>query len=201
MSRKVILIIAIPSMLAVVCIVLLVVSSTVNGNDRATKTAAATQFETPLKALCTGQAGGVAGAATYTAGAGVHPMLAFRTLNGTNYNRDSRVGTDTWAAKTLGEAQLVLCEEDTSVLVEACPYTIQSTGTTRTLNRMQNQLKLRLIAAKTGQVVASQTLLGTKPRECMEQESFPSGTATMSVSGDAVTVTDIQSWLRTYVAP
>jgi hypothetical protein len=35
----------------------------------------------------------------------------------------------------------------------------------------------------------------------MGTESFLSGTATMSVSGEAGTVSDIQTWLRTYVAP
>ena len=204
MNRRLIIILAIPAVLGCACVGtggIVYVAGSGERNANATKTATANQMFPPLRALCTGQAGGVAKAATYAAGPGIHPMLAFRTLNTTNYNHDSRVGTGDWAAKSLGEAQLVACEEDSWIIVEDCKYTSKTTGNTSTLNRMQNQVKLRLIAAKTGQVVATQTLMGTMPRECMDTESFASGTTTMSVSGEAVTVSDIQAWLRTYVAP
>lgn len=204
MNRRLIIILAIPAILVCACVGLggvVYVSGSGERNANATKTATANQMMPPLRALCTGQAGGVAEAANYTAGPGIHPMIAFRTLNATNYNHDSRVGTGDWAADSLAETQLVACEEDTWVTVESCEYTGRTTGVTSTLNRLQNQVKIRLVAAKTGQVVATQTLMGTMPRECMDTETFASGTTTMSVSGDAVAVSDIQAFLRTHVAP
>ena len=66
---------------------------------------------------------------------------------------------------------------------------------------MQHQVKIRLIAAKTGQVVANDTLLGTEPRECMDTETFSSGATSMTLSGESVPVSQIQTWLRPHVAP
>lgn len=205
MNRKVILIIVIPLVLACLCIGGLAALGTITSgqrdNTRATQTTTANDLIDPLRALCTGQSGGVARAANYTAGPGIHPMIAFRALGAASYNRDTRVGTGDWAAKSLADAQLVACEEDTSITIESCPYKSETTGATSTINRMQNQVKIRLIAARTGQVVASQTLQGARPRECQDKESFPSGTSTLTLSGEPVAATDIQAWLRAYVAP
>ena len=205
MNRRLLIILAIPVVLACTCVggalTVNALGSGERNNTRSTQTATANDLLNPLRALCTGQAGGVAGAADYAAGPGIHPMIAFRTLNATNYNHDSSVGTGDWAAKSLGEAQLVACQEATAVTIETCPYKSERTGTTSTINRMQSQVKIRLISAKTGQAVASETLLGTEPRECMETESFPSGTTTLTLSGEPVAVSEIQAWLRTYVAP
>jgi hypothetical protein len=205
-NRRVLLIVlGISLTLACACGGLLVAQSVRASGERdrnkATQTAQAAGFLDPLKALCTGQSSGVAGAGTYTAGPGVHKMVAFRTLNANNYTRDTRIGTGEWEAKSLDEAQLVACAEESSVTIESCPYRSQTTGTTSTLNRYQNQVKLRLVAAKTGQVVGTTTLKGTEPRACQQQETFASGATTASVSGDPVTPAAIQAWLKTYVAP
>jgi hypothetical protein len=189
--------------LALVCVcggVLVAVAARSGGGTKATQTANA-QFMEPLQAICSGQGGAVAGAGAYAAGAGIHPVMVFRTLNGTNHNRDTRVGTGDWSPKGLSEAQLVACTEDTWVTVESCPYTSKTTGNTSTLIRSQNQVKVRLFAAQSGKSVATQTLLGTDPRECLDTETFTAGATSMTVSGEAVTPSDIQGWLKTYVAP
>lgn len=201
MNRRLLIILGVVLALFCVCtggVVALAARS--GGNTKATQTASA-QFIEPLKGLCTGQSTGLAGAGTYAAGPGTHPVMVFRTLNATNYNRDTRVGTGDWSPGTLGATQLVACTDDSSVKVEECPYTSKTTGNTSTLIRYQNQVKIRLFSAKTGQSVATHTLLGTAPRECMDTETFTAGQTTMSVSGEAVTASDIQAWLKTYVAP
>ena len=205
MNRKLLLIVGIPAVLLVLCIGIGVVASVASsGNRNATKTAEAalnTQLIEPLKALCTGQSGGVSQAAAYTPGAGVHPVVAFRSLTAGTFFRDSRVGTGDWSPQTIGQAQLVACMEDTTVTVESCPYKSQTAGTTSTLDRLQNQVKVRLVSAKTGQVVGTQTLKGGEPRECQDKETFASGASKASVSGDAVTPSQIQSWLQPFVKP
>lgn len=113
----------------------------------------------------------------------------------------SALGSGDWAAKSLGEAQLVVCAEDTNVLGESCPYTGEKSGTTSTLNRMQNQVKLRLVSARDGQAVATTTLKGPAPRECQDKESFASGAVSATVSGEGVTPAEIQVWLKPNVAP
>jgi hypothetical protein len=200
-NRK--LLIVLGAALSLVCLctgVLGVVAVRSSGGTKVTQTASA-EFVAPLQALCSGQGGAVAGAGTYAPGAGIHPVMVFRTLNGTNHNRDTRVGTGDWSPQSLPEAQLVACTEDTWVTVESCPYTSKTSGNTSTLIRLQNQVKIRLFSAQSGKVVATDTLLGTDPRECMDTETFTAGSTSMSVSGEAVTPSDIQGWLKTYVAP
>lgn len=207
MNRRLLIIIAIPVVLACVCTGGALVVYAAGGGDRAktssTQTATANDFLNPLKALCTGQSAGVSGAAQYIAGSGVHPMVAFRSTGTTSsvYNRDTRIGTGDWEAKSLAETQLVACEEDVTETIEDCEYTTQSTGAKRTVYRMQYQVKIRLISAKDGDVVATETLRGTEPRECMDTESFSSGATSMTLTGSAVAVSDIQAWLRPNVAP
>ena len=60
---------------------------------------------------------------------------------------------------------------------------------------------MRLIAAQSGQVVATELLNGTEPRQCEETETFSPGATQQTVSGEQVTPSAIQAWLRTFVAP
>lgn len=205
MNRKVLLFVAIPFALSCVCVGLLVGLSVRASNQRdtagATATANAAQFLDPLKAICTGQSTAVAGAAAYSTVPGVHPIIVFHTTNATNYTRDLRVGTGDWSPATLDATQLVACTDESWTTVETCPYKGQTGGTTSYLDRAQYQVKIRLVAAKDGQTVATQTLKGAEPRQCQEQETFASGTTRFSVTGEAVTPVAIQTWLKPYVAP
>ena len=205
MNRKVLLFVALPLTLSCVCVGLLTGLSVRASNQRdtagATSTAIAAQFLDPLKGICTGQATAVAGAGAYNPGAGVHPVVVFRTTNATNYSRDLRVGTGDWSPATLDATQLVACTDESWTTVETCPYKSQTTGNTSYLDRSQHQVKLRLVAAKTGQVVGTETLKGAEPRQCQEQETFASGTTRFSVTGEAVTPVAIQTWLKPHVAP
>ena len=201
MNRRLLIILGVVLALFCVCTGgVVALAARAGGGSNATQTASA-QFIEPLKAVCTGQSAGVAGAGDFAAGPGVHPVMVFRTLNAANYNRDTRVGTGDWSPKSLAETQLVACTDDSSVKVEECPYTSKTTGNTSTLFRYQNQVKIRLIAAKTGQTVATHTLMGTEPRECMDTETFSSGATSMTLSGESVPVSQIQTWLRPHVAP
>src|SRR3954454_16674864 len=149
-NRRLLIILGVALSLVCVCGgVLVPVAARTGGGTKATQTANV-QFLEPLQAICSGQGGAVAGAGAYAAGAGIHPVMVFRTLNGTNHNRDTRVGTGDWSPKALSEAQLVACTEDPWVTVESCPYTSKTSGNTSTLTRSQNQVKLRLFAAQTG---------------------------------------------------
>jgi hypothetical protein len=168
---------------------------------KATQTARAAQFLDPLKALCTGQATSVPGTATFVQGPGIHPLVAFRTLNATNYNQDTRVGTGDWAATSLDQTQLVLCAEERSTIIESCPYKSDGGGTTSYIDRSRSGVSLRLISAQSGQVVATQTLQGGEPRQCADKETFASGINRFTVAGDPVSPATIQAWLKPYVAP
>jgi hypothetical protein len=205
MSRKALLFVAIPLVLSCVCVAvfgaLAVRASNEDKAKNSTATARAGQFIDPLKALCAGQSSGVSGAGTFTQGAGVHPMIAFRTTNATNYFQDMNVGTGDWRAANLDNAQLVLCTEESRATIETCPYKSESTGTTSYIDRSQQQVKLRLIAAKSGQVVGTQTLKGAEPRQCNDKETFASGVNRFTISGESVTPAAIQTWLKPYVAP
>ena len=201
MNRRLLIILGVVLALFCVCTGGVTALALRSSNEKEATQTASAQFVEPLKALCTGQSTGVTGAGAYAAGPGVHPVMVFRTLNAANYNRDTRVGTGDWSPGNLAATQLVACTDDSSATVEQCPYTSKTTGSTSTLYRYQNQVKIRLISAKSGQVVATATLMGTEPRECMETETFTAGATTMSVSGEAVTPSQIQAWLKTYVAP
>lgn len=165
---------------------------------RATKTAVALHLVDPLRPLCTAGAAGVAGTAAYAPGPGPHPAVALMTLNGTKYFQDQTTLPESWEARALGEVQLVVCEEDSGILIERCTFAGEHAEGAGTLDRMQNQMHVRLIAAATGEVVATETFLGGMPREC--GETPPSGSG-VEVFGSQVAASDVQAWLRGYVAP
>jgi hypothetical protein len=81
------------------------------------------------------------------------------------------------------------------------PYDSRTAEGTRYVIRSQHQVKLRLIAARSGESVATTTLTGGEPRACQDKETFAAGTTRMTVSGEAVTPSAIQSWLQPHVAP
>ena len=202
-NRKVLLLLGIPAALIVLCGALVAVGSIAGSGDRAATKAAQTAVAglEPLKAICTGQSNGHAQAAAYTQGAGVHAVVAYRSLTTGTFFRDTKVGTGDWAPQSLEQAQLVACLEESNITVESCPYKSQSSGTSSTLDRLQNQVKVRLVSAKTGQVVGQETLKGTMPRECQDKETFASGATKATVSGDPVTPSQIQGWLKPFVQP
>lgn len=178
------------------CIGLLAVQGARAGGERsATQTAAA--FLDPLRATCTGQASGVAGAAGYAPGPGIHPIVAFRTRDATTFERDPRVGAGDWAARSAAETQLVACLEESWEVIETCTYDSSTSDGTRYLIRSQHQVKVRLIAARNGETVTTATLNGGEPRACQDTETFAAGATRTTVSGESVTPTLLQP----YVAP
>jgi hypothetical protein len=166
----------------------------------ATRTAA-TQSLDPLRALCTGQGSGVAGAPAYAPGPGVHPIVALRARDAATFDRDTRIGTGDWAPGTPAGTQLVACLDERWTTIETCPYDSQTPEGTRYLIRSQQHVALRLFAARSGAVVAETTLTGGEPRACQERETFAAGATRVTLSGEVVSSSAIQAWLRPYVAP
>jgi hypothetical protein len=146
-----------------------------------------------LRLLCTDGAPSVAGTAAYVPGTGVHPSLALMTLGGAYFQDKTTLPTE-WQATVRSEVELVVCEEDSSVLIERCSFTDGQT----TLDRIQNQLHVRIIATATGEVVATETFVGGMPRACGETAPTASG---VQVSGSQVVEDDVRQWLRGYIAP
>jgi hypothetical protein len=201
MSRKWLLLLAIIPALACLSLGLLAAQGARAGGDRGATQTAAAQFFDPLRAICAGQAGDVAGATPYAPASGLHPVVAFRARDGATFDRDPRVGTGDWAPRSASDAQLVACLEERWVTIESCAYESTTPEGTRHLIRSQHQVALRLIAARSGESVATETLTGGEPRACQDTETFAAGTTRMTVAGEAVTTSAIQSWLQPYVAP
>ena len=143
----------------------------------------------------------VAGAAAYAPGPGLHPVVAFRARDTSTFERDLRVGTGDWAPRSVAEAHLVACFDESWLTIEDCAYDSRASAGTRHLIRSQHQVKVRLIAAQSGKSVATTTLTGSEPRACQDKETFATGTTRATVSGEAVAPSAIQAWLQPYVAP
>jgi hypothetical protein len=201
MKRKWLLLLAIIPVLSCLCIGLLVAQGARAGGERGATQTATAQFLDPLRALCTGQAAGVAGAAAYAPGPGLHPVIAFRARDAATFDRDPRIGTGDWAPRSVAEAQLVACLDESWETIESCSYDSRTSDGTRYLIRSQHRVTLRLFAARSGESVATATLTGSEPRACQETETFATGTTRVTVSGEAVTASAIQAWLQPYVAP
>jgi hypothetical protein len=96
---------------------------------------------------------------------------------------------------------LVACLDERWSTIESCPYTGRESGVTKTLDRQQHQIKLRLVASRSGQTVAEELFTGTAPRACQDEESFSVNATSATVQGDPVALSAVQGWLKTFVAP
>jgi hypothetical protein len=147
---------------------------------------------------CFGSA--VPNAAAYAATPGIHPAIGMK-LYGTSYSTYNYPLPDNAVAASVSETQVVFCFGDQEkVLVETCPYKYDnSRNPTHVVERSQYQLAIKLFEAKTGILIAEETLIGKAPRECLEEQFFSEDITTITVDGEEVSDVAVQAWLRPYI--
>jgi hypothetical protein len=134
---------------------------------------------------------GVSDAAPYLSGSGLHPVILVTSSE--NFARRWSDELPTEWTSTVADTQLVAClgKHEAKVL-QVCPYVDAASVT-----RYQYFMDVKLREAKTGQVVAQTTLLGSLPGACKKQESV----YTTALYGDYVTFDQLKEWLQPHVAP
>lgn len=157
----------------------------------------------PLKELCTGDAAGLTNAAEYVPGSGANRLVVFRSnLAGSTdlsaYYIRTEDYPEAWRAAELEQAALVACVSANSYVVEECAYTLED-NKPATLQRIQLTALVNVYAARTGQLVAQDELLGSEPRACQDQEQFMGDLLVLTVTGEAVTSQAIANWLQPFV--
>ena len=146
-----------------------------------------------LKPAC--GAGGVERAAAYTPGPGLHPVVlltsAGEPLSSVTWDVESTASLPAdWLPTGMRFVELVACIEESRQAIETCAYTGPS------ITRYQYYLVIKLMAARTGQTVATETLRGDPPRQCQFSETY-----NLTELGVAVTGVALVDWLRPFVAP
>jgi hypothetical protein len=151
-----------------------------------------------LSEACFGNA--VPDAAAYAATSGSHPAIGMK-LYGTSYSTYNYPIPENALAASVSETQVVFCMGDQDkALLERCPYIVDNSDQpTHIVERYQYELAIKLVEAKTGILIAEETLVGKAPRECLDEETFLEGSETVAVDGDKVSDADIQAWLRQYI--
>ncbi len=156
--------------------------------------------------ICQGE--GIPQAANYIDEADSHPTIIL-TFSDDEFYWDSlsrlhgydidtykqRLPDDLYPAE-ISDAQLVACVSRGWKSIETCRYSGGSYGGDCTLNRYIYKVNISLIEAKTGNMIATETLVGGNPKRC------PQTTAgCLSLYGDEVEDLQIKimDWLETYV--
>jgi hypothetical protein len=139
-------------------------------------------------------------AAAYAATSGIHPAVGMK-LYGTHYSTYNYPLPDNAVAASVSDAQVVFCLGDQEkVLLESCPYEYDSSGTpTHVVERSQYELTIKLFEAKTGILIAEETLIGKAPRKCLDEQFFSRRNKIITIDGEEVSDADIQAWLRPYI--
>ncbi len=138
-----------------------------------------------LPGICAGV--GVSSAAGFDGGPGVHPIIVYPSVlqNAARQtaNWNERLGE--WTPASPGQAQLVLCVgEQIRDSIERCRYQGPD------IYRMQYERPVRLVVARTGQVLGDTRLLGSAPRECQAQERW----SLTRLYGDEVNFEQVWGW-------
>ncbi len=154
----------------------------------------------PLAGVCQGK--WVGGASAYAATPGKHPAVVVK-------NEDEGWQLDTSllsgylpgaiSAQSLAETQAVLClDKDQTIYIERCPYGDEGDGVTHVIDRYYHQQEARLVEAKTGRVIATQTFMGNAPPVCHQTELFGSD-KTVKLVGSDIPVDEIRSWASSHL--
>ncbi len=96
-----------------------------------------------------------------------------------------------WRAASVAEAQVAICIDTTDKDIQTCPY-----HDGYSIIRTSHSVKIRLIAVKTGRVLASQTFTGKSPDPCPSTYEFQEGTYEVSFSGDQPDAAVVQEWIK-----
>lgn len=93
-----------------------------------------------------------------------------------------------WTPKNPEDVELVGCFRESQMLMETCNYT------GAVVERLQNQVWVTLLDAKTGAVIGYQIFEGSEPGKCLSAVS-ESG----EIVGSKVAWSEIETWLQNYV--
>ena len=140
-----------------------------------------------LAGVCAGV--GIPQAAEYIPGPGVHPTVLLNQA-GARHSWSGNMGA--WGPANPADTQLVLCvSEQRENQIEECLYNGPS------IFRYVYTVDVQLHSARTGQTVGATTLVGSFPRECRQTEPW----SLVRLAGTAVSFSQLQQWMRPYVAP
>lgn len=151
----------------------------------------------PLSAACDG--GGVPGAADFDATAAEKPAVAIAQNGSLLTVRNEYLGSDLKVAGNIAAAQVVVCvDPGTPSKEETCRYTGASAST---IERQKRTADVKLVAAKTGQVLGGETLSAVA-RPCPEKIAFrqDSEPEDQVYDADAELTTVIAEWVPGAIA-
>jgi hypothetical protein len=144
------------------------------------------QVEPALANVCTGQ--GVSEAAAYARGGAPHPIVLL-SESGEHHEWSDSLPAE-WYPAGVSDAQLVACiGAETQQTIEVCHYNGPD------ITRYTNQLAVRLVEARNGRTIASQTFTGDPPRECRQTEDYD----LTRLEGPEIDLSVVQGWLSSYV--
>jgi energy-coupling factor transporter transmembrane protein EcfT len=145
----------------------------------------------PAKIVCQGQP--LENAAEYSPSDEIHPVWIIADSN--SLDLPALYYPQDWRAKDVSELQLVACVTLKWEVIETCKYE-------RSLyaQRQQQYANIIIYEAKTGKIVGSKYLTGSKPNECPFQMSFNSGESKRVISGSIISAytiaTNITQWVK-----
>ena len=143
---------------------------------------AASDIRAALGPACRGR--GVGAAASY-GGRGPHPLVL---ANGRGGEADIQLPTDvSWEPAAARFGQLVAClDEEQEITVEVCQYVIASGAPGRPTRRVRFTRHVRVVEARTGKVVLSQTFEGGLPDQCPFTKTTSSTTGEDRLEGSRI---------------
>ncbi len=132
----------------------------------------------------------ISAAAPY-AGSGLHPAVLEDEHSEWPSESWSDQIPEAWSPARSEEAQLVVCVgEIEDISLEVCPYNLGSD-----ITRYRRDLPVRILEARTGNLVAQKTFVGSDPRHCQATENMN----TTVLYGEIASYSEVETWFRQYV--
>lgn len=142
-----------------------------------------------LKYVCVGE--GVEEACAYTPDEGFHPMVLLDD-QGEIHIWSANILKAKWEPMALRFCELVVTVEEEAVVIETCQYVMGGSFT-----RYQYHMEVLLFSARTGELVANETLLGGLPDPCPEMKEL----GHLKSYGAHVSFESLKPWLADLVNP
>jgi len=132
---------------------------------------------------------GISEATLFTQDSSFHPIVLYKQKVDSFVFKDKL--PETWLPMATRYCELVACvEKEHKRKLSPCEYTGGHTVT-----RYEYQLDVKILSAKTGEVISQETFYGGAP-ECLERTS-----SSGSIEGSHVKYKEIREWLETFVNP
>lgn len=165
------------------------------------RTVSVEDIRSAVEAACEGT--GVPEAAAYDGGPGTHPVVlawgdsAEAAIIATAWEPEL---PSQWQPQGVSSVQLVACIGFQQVIVETCQYILGAHP--QTVYRCQHHLTIRLVEARTGELIDTATEDGGYPPTCPDEKPVNETDPTeLYQCGSAVPFGQIENWLRGYVEP